>query len=443
MEILSAPGQAWRQSYLPFVVLVLVLNLVSAVLFIALVKHPVYDHVYNIYDVHNYATRGFSQATLSAQRNAPGPTSFVWMGLAVRLLGGNELRAARLGALASWALLGLGVLLGAHTGGDPRPWYASLLTLLVFPHAVTATATILTEGPALLFAVMGALVWTVSVSTQGEGKSVLELLGALSLGLAVTCRQYNLALFIAAIGLVLYLHLGQKRELGLPWMIHRFMLLACGAVPVLLLILAWRGVSSPGIASGTSYNMAYRAGAGLNLTRPIIAALDVAIYLVPLTFPLMLRLKSGQRWWALLAAVLSGMACGYSVDSLLQPGPVHSAVLAMSKAHRVDEVLFGLLVAVSIYNAVALCLKLWEQRGLVTSLPVLAFALLIVLFFIGEQFGVGGNIPFYDRYVLQVAPFLGIIAFAMLPVLSNMRLLALAAMSVVSHVMVWRFLFNC
>ena len=118
MEILSAPGQAWRQSYLPFVVLVLVLNLVSAVLFIALVKHPVYDDVYNIYDVHNYATRGFSQATLSAQRNAPGPTSFVWMGLAVWLLGGNELRAARLGALASWALLGLGVLLGAHTGGD-------------------------------------------------------------------------------------------------------------------------------------------------------------------------------------------------------------------------------------------------------------------------------------------------------------------------------------
>src|SRR5207245_9044693 len=102
-------------------------------------------------------------------------------------------------------------------------------------------------------------------------------------------------LFIAAIGLVLYLHLGQKRELGLPWMIHRFMLLACGAVPVLLLILAWRGVSSPGIASVTSYNMAYRAGAGLNLTRPIIHPLVFAIYLVPVTFSLVLRLKSLVR----------------------------------------------------------------------------------------------------------------------------------------------------
>src|SRR5207245_10886242 len=105
MEILSAPGQAWRQSYLPFVVLVLVLNLVSAVLFIALVKHPVYDDVYNIYDVHNYATRGFSQATLSAQRNAPGRTRCVWTGRAARLLSSDDVRRAERCALASMCML--------------------------------------------------------------------------------------------------------------------------------------------------------------------------------------------------------------------------------------------------------------------------------------------------------------------------------------------------
>jgi len=39
----------------------------------------------------------------------------------------------------------------------PELWYAALLAALVFPHAVEAAATVLTEGPALFFAVIGAL----------------------------------------------------------------------------------------------------------------------------------------------------------------------------------------------------------------------------------------------------------------------------------------------
>ena len=38
------------------IILALVLNLISAALFIGLVNRPVYDDPYNIFDVHNYAT---------------------------------------------------------------------------------------------------------------------------------------------------------------------------------------------------------------------------------------------------------------------------------------------------------------------------------------------------------------------------------------------------
>jgi hypothetical protein len=55
---------------------------------------------------------------------------------------------------------------------------------------------------------------------------------------------------------------------------------------------------------------------------------------------------------------------------------------------------------------------------------------------------VGGNLPFYDRYVLQLAPFLGLIAFAILPRLTTVRVLALAGMSILSHIMLWRFAFG-
>jgi len=58
-----------------------------------------------------------------------------------------------------------------------------------------------------------------------------------------------------------------------------------------------------------------------------------------------------------------------------------------------------------------------------------------------EQFGVGGNIPFYDRYILQLAPFFGVIAFALLPALDSARLVALAGLSFLSNVMLWRYVF--
>jgi hypothetical protein len=139
-----------RGPSLRFVVLVFVLNLVSATLFIALVNRPVYDDGFNIFDVHNYAAKGVTLDSLRSQRNAPGPTSFVWMATAVRVLHGDELRDARIGALLSWVLLGVVVLASsARFSCHPELWYAALLASLVFPHSIMAAATVLTEGPAL------------------------------------------------------------------------------------------------------------------------------------------------------------------------------------------------------------------------------------------------------------------------------------------------------
>lgn len=441
----DAHGQTWRTTYLQPVLLVLAFNLISAALFISFVNRPVYDDGYNIYDVHRYATMGFSRDTIVSQRNAPGPTSFAWMAGAVRLIGGNELRDARIGALFSWVLLGAALLLGARFGRFPELWYAALLTLLVFPHAVEATATVLTEGPALLFAVAGALAWTEFVSRADFGAPafLFGMLGCLSMGVAVTCRQYNLALLPAA-GFLAALRITRKAwgpGEKWRWTLRAVFSLSLSAVPVLLLVLAWKGISSPGIQSGTSYNMTYKAGAGLNFTRPLIAALYVGLYLVPVTFPLMLRIKSARRWIALAVAVLGGIAAGPFSGSLWQTGPLNSVVTVAARFPHGANVAFALIVSVTIYNSIALALALWEQRKLVLSAPPAVFALLIVLFFVLEQFGVGGNIPFYDRYILQVAPFLGVIAFALLPLLDNTRLSALAGLCFVSHFIVWRYVF--
>lgn len=436
--------QTWRDTYLQPVLVGLVLNLISAALFIGFVNRPFYDDGFNIVDVHHYATEGFTRASVMTQKNAPGPTSFAWMAAAVRLIGGNELRDARVGILFSWVLLGAILLAGARYGRWPELWYAALLTLLVFPHAVEAAATVLTEGPALLFAVLGALAWTEFVSRADlrPGSFVLGMLGAFSMGVAVTCRQYNMALLPAA---ALLAAVQIPRKAWGPgerwrWISRAAFCLALSAVPVFALVLVWKGISCPGIQSGASYKM-YKAGAGLTFTRPVVAAMYVGLYLLPVTFPLMLRLKSARRWGTLAVSVAGGIVAARFSASLIEPGPLNSLVNAAAHVPHGAKIAFALIVAATIYDFIAVCFALSESRKALLLSPVTVFAVLTVLFFLLEQFGVGGNIPFYDRYILQVAPFIGVIAFALLPKLDNARIAALIGLSALSHVMLWRYFF--
>jgi hypothetical protein len=445
MAIAAAEDQPRRSSLLRIVVLVFVLNLISAALFIARVNRPVYDDGFNIFDVHTYAVHGFSLNALRSQRNAPGPTSFLWMASAVRLFGGNELRDARIGALFSWLLLGACMLFGARFSRYPELWHGALLASLVFPHSVMAAATVLTEGPALFFALLGALAWTEFVS-RADSRPVLALglLGCLFLGLAATCRQYNLALLPAAAlsaAVPLWAKAWSPGQRTL-FVGRALASLAVSAVPVLLLFMAWKGVASPSMESGASYNMMYKASASLNPLRPVIALLRVGVYLVPLTFPLMAKVKPRPRWPMLAIAALGGVAAGHWVKSLLQPGPVHSFVRATGRTPLGREIVFGGIALVAIYNALALGLALWEHRTFLLSSAPVAFSLVVIVFFLGEQVAVGGNISFYDRYVLQVAPFLGAVAFAILPPLHRGRLFALATLSLLSQFMLWRFAFG-
>src|SRR5216683_2009453 len=388
-----------------FIIVLFAANVISAVLFIGLVNRPVYDDPYNIFDVHNYATRGLSVGTLLSQRNPPGPTSFLWMAAGVRLLGGDELRDARIANLMSWLLLGAGVLIGAKYSGSPQLWYGALLVLLVFPHTLEATATILTE-------------------------------------LAVTCRQYYLALLPAAALFAFYQWRRLASQEKFRWLAGVILSLVLTAIPVILLVLVWKGISSPGMATGTSYNHAWKATVGRNLSRPIVVAFYVSAYLLPFTFPAMFQLKASQRRIGLLVAVLGGIGVTYFSSLFLQPGPLNSLIRMASRLPYGGTVLFAVIAIGVIYNAASVCCLLWEQRHSLSSRAPVVFAIFAVAFFIVEQFGVGGNLPFYDRYVLQIAPFLGLIAFTILPRVTPSRLTALACLSLLSHGMLWRFAFG-
>jgi hypothetical protein len=421
----------------------LVLNTLSALLFMVLVNRPVYDDVYNLADVHRYRTEGVTADTIGRHVNPTGPTGFLWMAAAARFLDGEELRAARGAVLASWLLLGAAVLLGARYVRFPELWYAGLIVTLAFPHSVSASALVLTEGPALLFATLGALAWVEWMSRPVlSARSVaLGMAAGLSVGLAVTCRQYYLALLPAGT-LLAFDQWRRRNSRKTPvWAASMTFSLALAVVPVLLLLLVWKGLSSPGMVSGKSYGT-WQSALGVSFLRPGVAVFYTLLYFVPFTFPAMLRLRPAQSWPALVAALLGGISAAFFGLHFLQPGPFASMVHALGRAPAAGSVFLCVVAAVTIYNAVALGVLLFEQRAIFFACPPAAFALLAVLFFVGEQAGVRGNIPFYDRYILQIAPFMGIVAFALLSRLTFPRLLALGSLSVVSHAMLWRYVFR-
>ena len=423
--------------------LFLFLNALSSILFIATVKYPVYDDPNNLPDVHRYASEGVSLETVRQHRNPTGPTSFFWMAAGARILGGDELRAARIAVLASWLILGAAILLWGAKTSSPRLWSYALLVSLVFPHALTASATVLTEGPALLFATLGGFLWLESVLQPSPSPRFFSLgiVGGLSMGIAATCRQYYLALLPAA---VVFAYFEWRRNHAPKssrwnWMVSLSLLAAL--LPVTFLLAAWKSLASPAMAAGASYGT-WKSTIGLNFTRPLIAIFYLSAYLLPITFPAMARLSRRRRSGAVLFAAATAIAVAAAGPDFLQPGPLNSFIRFGARGPYGQFVILFAFAAVAIYNVLAVCFLLWEQRISLSSNAPAVFALLVVVFFIAEQIGVGGNLPFYDRYILQLAPFLGLIDFTILPRLTPLRLLALACLSAFSHFMLWRLAFG-
>ncbi|MGD0306834.1 MAG: hypothetical protein ABSC71_18570 [Candidatus Acidiferrales bacterium] len=431
-----------RKRYLAFALLLLALNTISSLLFMAKITRPVFDDQYNIVDVKRYAAEGLKLDAVKTHVNPPGPTSFVWMAEAVRALGGDALRDARLGALASWLVLALCIVVAGYKLRlhSTELWYAALLVTMTFPHAPMAMATVLTEGPAAMFAVLGAIAWAEFMAAERvTGKAVAAVIvGGLCVGLAVTSRQYYLALLACWPILLLY---RWRSKLTGSAVTAAFLSLAAAVVPILCLVLVWHGLSSPNIVAGVSYTK-WSSKVGINVIRPLIAAFYVGLYFLPLTISEAVRdrLAMRKQVWAL--AVVGGIAMAIIGAGFVQPGPLRTLLRFGDRLPHGANILLAVVAAITIYNFTLFADSAWERRGELIRNPAVVLSILVIVFFILEQVGVGGNIPFYDLYVLQIAPFLGVVAFAVYPRLKTARMIPLALLWVVGQVTLWRYLFR-
>src|SRR5260370_5460255 len=129
-----------------------------------------------------------------------------------------------------------------------------------------------------------------------------------------------------------------------PWILPTALSLMFGILPVILLVLVWKGLSSPGMVSGSSYRN-WTASVGINLYRPLIAGFYIALYSLPLTFPAMTRIRPEQRWRALAVATLFGCGSIPLLSTLFPPGPLNSLIRALFRKPHGQPLLFPFIVS--------------------------------------------------------------------------------------------------
>ena len=394
---------------------------VSALLFMVVVPRPVFDDASNLQDVNHYSQDGVTMETIKHQVNPAGPFSYVWIGLNGKLMGGT-LWAFRLVNALSFISLG-GILL----------WYGmrysvilmSICTLLVNPYLPLASATILTEVPSLLALTLGVLLWLEGLADifadRGEhiGTGSLRIakciFGGMLLGIAITGRQYYLAILPSmAITFVIY----WRRETNGFRTLGEVAVLISAAIavlPIFALFVLWGGLTPPNTQTNISYSN-FTATIGVNLVRPVTALLLIGIYFLPvlaLQRDVSVRVLCSVTPKAAIMAVLITILipqdylwCIPGTTNVCGPiGGLHRLAFARS-----PYLALTYNAIVSFFGSSGLFLlkrAIWSECTSITQIAVAPFGLSFLTFFVVEQFFVGGTIPFYERYILQIAPFMG------------------------------------
>jgi hypothetical protein len=384
----------------------------SALLFIATVSQPVFDDSGGLLDVLRYSELGITGETIKRHVSAAGPFAYAWVGVIGKFLGGG-LWSFRL--VNVFSLLALGAVL-FHFGQRNFATAASACAVLVNPYLPLASATILTELPSLLAVTLGALLWLNGLSgiSTPDWRCCAKLIGGGALvGISITGRQYYMAalpaMAIAAFAQWQWVERRHSYSTLTTSVVASSLVVA--VLPIVVLCWAWGGLTSPSMQA----NKHFSAALGINPVRPITALLLIGIYALP--FLLLQHGRSISYSSVLPAALLAlvvtllvpqntlwctGTAdifCG-PVDGLHAYASARSTVLALAYD--------GFASFIGLCGLFLLGRTVWLARFANTRIAQVAFAGSFLAFFVAEQFFVGGNIPFFERYLLQIAPFVGL-----------------------------------
>jgi len=405
------------------------------------VHYGVMDEDFHLSASQSFADGGVNRSTLYHHLPPTGVASHIWFALWLRLFPGISYIGLRLISCIALGVLAVFTFFQLKTSRvvSQKTVLAATLFMLAFPYFFLSVSTLMTEGPSLLFLGAGLLFLFTS-----RFQHLLPFgLGCLLLGLTTIARFYFIPL-LPTLFIVLFLSDWQQyRQTGLLYRPGRrvlmYIFIVISALPLGGLILLWGGLTPPGFNQWSEL----RLGISFNPFRPFSALAMVGVYTAPFVFVNVdwrSELFSRKVLVACLIAFLLALLRVNLFHDRLSISTVYSGPIEHGLAWL--QAKYDLLLSLGLfflYGAGLSSLVLITQRLTASinnrNLPDkgLVFSLVFVILFLLSQAFVGGNHPFYDRYLIHPWPFIGYVLASLVPTFLNARTyLVVAAYTVFS-----------
>lgn len=421
----------YRQTFLG----IWLIYLMSACLLAVVVRFGVMDEDFHLDACFPFAKGGINVTTIYNHVPPTGVASHIWFAVWLRLIPGINYVGLRLTTCIAILLIGCFTYYHLNTlsSTDQKKVLAASWFTLVSPYFFLSSSTAMTEGPALMFLFAGLLLLLISRLQH----SIPLFLASLFLGLATIARFYFIPLLPTLGAVFLLSDWQQYRQTGFQRFTVRnalpYLFIVVALLPLLGLILIWGGLTPPLFDQWSQL----RSGVSLNPTRPISTLLITGVYVAPFVFANMSwKLKQiGQSLRialpvALLLAVLrlNFFRTSDSFDVVFS-GPIEHS-LGWLQAKGDWALILGLfsVYSLSLFSLVVVVRQIlhfiqlddFTDKGLI-------YSFLFVVFFIVSQAFVGGNHPFYERYLIHAWPFIGYVLVGLFPSFLNVRTYAVLA----------------
>ncbi|GAB4055839.1 hypothetical protein [Spirosoma litoris] len=386
-------------------------------------RYGVMDEDFHLAASEAFAKGGINLTTLYNHLPPTGVASHIWFALWMKLFPGIDYIGLRLITCAGLLVVAGFAYRHLHNRSviSQHKVLGASWFMLVCPYFFVTVSTIQTEGPALIFLFSGLLL----LSTSGLKHFFPFFLGCLLLGFTTIARFYYLPLLPALFILLVTSDWEYFKQYGLKeGVVNRGLLylsIGIGLLPLAGLVLLWGGFTPPLFHQWSKL----RSGVSFNQLRPISALLITGLYIAPFVLANLLRgVKPLARILAIalpLALMLGVFRINLFHDSLsvsdVFSGPVEHGVGWVESRGRwgLPLGLFALysISLVSLYVFIGELVSYVKVHGFTDK--GFLFSLTFVIFFIVSQVFIGGNHPFFERYLIHPWPFLGYILVQLTP----------------------------
>ncbi|AUD04360.1 hypothetical protein [Spirosoma pollinicola] len=405
------------------------------------VKWGVMDEDFHLESSKPFAQFGINYTTLYNHVPPTGVSSHFWFAFWLWLFPGIDYIGLRLITCAGLALL-VGLIyfyLRTISVDSQRKILGASLFMLAFPYFFLSVSTVMTEGPSYIFLFASLLILAVSRLRQLP----LFFLACVLLGCTTVSRFYFIPL-LPALFVVLFVadweqynQQGAVNELGRKLL--RYLFIAVGILPLVGLAIIWGGLTPPAFHQWSKL----RSGISFNTFRPLSTFILIGIYVAPIVLVnvywkakgLLRSVGIGVAVALILALVNVNLFHDSSSVNDVTSGPVeHTLAWLISRgelAYRAGLFMFYSLSFISMAVIIPWIVDFVKAKDY--SDKALVYSIAFVVLFVISQAFVGGNHPFFERYLTHPWPFLGYILVCMFPrFLTTRTYLALGVFTVFS-----------